>query len=85
MTEPIDQFQKLEEKLGKVVEIFRRTQAENRSLLQQVEKLRTESTQRQGALEQEVQALRREREDVRTRIEKLLDQVETLTKQDSAG
>lgn len=85
MTEPMDQFQKLEEKLGKVVEIFRRTQAENKSLLQQVEKLRSEGAQRQSALEQEVQVLRREREDVRSRIEKLLDQVETLTKQDSAG
>lgn len=84
MTDSMDQFQRLEEKLAKVVEIFRRTEAENKSLLQQVEKLRTENARHESALE-EVQALRREREDVRARVAKLLEQVETLTKQDSAG
>jgi predicted nucleic acid-binding Zn-ribbon protein len=36
-------------------------------------------------LEHEIQALRREREEVRSRVERLLEQVEALTKQDSAG
>ncbi|MGH9405139.1 MAG: hypothetical protein ACRD3D_04785 [Terriglobia bacterium] len=84
----IDPFQLLEEKLGKVVESYKRTQAENRILLQQMEKLQAESkqgVQRQDALEREVQALRREREDVRARVERLLDQVEALTRPDSPG
>ena len=88
MTSPIDPFQLLEEKLGKVVENYKRTQAENRTLLQQMEKLQAESkqgSQRQDALERELQALRREREDVRARVERLLAQVEALTKVDSAG
>lgn len=84
----MEQVQKLEEKISKVVEIFKRTQAENRSLMQQIEKLRTDSRDsihQKEVFEREIQTLRREREDVRLRVEKLLEQVEALTKQDSAG
>ena len=38
-----------------------------------------------AALEKELHALRREREEVRSRIEKLVEQIELLTKPDSAG
>jgi FtsZ-binding cell division protein ZapB len=84
----MDQLEKLEDKLSKVVEVFKRTQAENRSLAQQIEKLKTdsgESFRQRDALEREVQTLRSEREDVRNRVAKLLEQVDALTKQDSAG
>ncbi|MGH9398417.1 MAG: cell division protein ZapB [Terriglobia bacterium] len=84
----MDQFQKLEEKLSKIVETYKRAQAENRDLVQQMEKLKSDSkhgAEQHMALEREVESLRRERDDVRTRIERLLDQVEALTKQDSAG
>jgi len=88
VTDSMIQFQRLEEKLTKMAEIFRQTQAENKSLLQQIEMLKAESketSQRQNTLEHEIQALRREREEVRSRVERLLEQVEALTKQDSAG
>jgi FtsZ-binding cell division protein ZapB len=84
----MDQLEKLEDKLSKVVEVFKRTQAENRSLAQQIEKLKTdsgESFRQRDALEREIQTLRSEREDVRNRVAKLLEQVDALTKQDSAG
>jgi FtsZ-binding cell division protein ZapB len=84
----MDQLQKLEEKLSKVVEVFKRTQAENRSLAQQLENLRAdsgESGRQRDALEREIQTLRSEREDVRNRVAKLLEQVDALTKQDSGG
>ncbi|MGH9450118.1 MAG: hypothetical protein ACRD11_06195 [Terriglobia bacterium] len=84
----MDQFQKLEEKLTRIVETTRRTQTENRDLALQLEKFRSASKQgaeQYAALEREVEALRREREDVRARIERLLAQVDALTKQDSAG
>ncbi len=88
MTDSMDQFRKLEEKIARFVEMFKRTQAENQTLAEQLEKLRadsTESSRGKEALEREIQALRREREDVRLRVEKLLDQVEALTRHDSAG
>jgi FtsZ-binding cell division protein ZapB len=84
----MDQLEKLEDKLSKVVEVFKRTQAENRSLAQQLEKLKADSGEtfrQRDALEREIQTLRSEREDVRNRVAKLLEQVDALTKQDSAG
>jgi len=88
MTESIDHLGKLEEKIVKAAELFRQAQADRRSLQQEIEKLRADfkdRLKRADAQEQELQALRREREDVRNRIEKLLAQIETLTKADSAG
>ncbi|HUY13886.1 MAG TPA: hypothetical protein VMX16_09700 [Terriglobia bacterium] len=88
VTEPSDQFQKLEEKLVRLIEAFKRTQAENRTLEEQVRALKTESKdrgQQMESLEKEVGILRREREDVRGRVEKLLSQMESLTKTDSTA
>jgi len=84
----MDQLEKLEDKLSKIVEVFKRTQAENRSLAQQLEKLKADSGEnfrQRDALERELQTLKSEREDVRNRVAKLLEQVDALTKQDSAG
>jgi chromosome segregation ATPase len=86
MTDPYDHLQKLEDRLSKAVEIFKRTHAEKRALLQEVEKLRAELKERPkrlDALEHDLQALRRERDEVRSRIEKLLGQIETLTNDNS--
>lgn len=84
----MEPFQLLEEKLTRVVEVYRRTQLENRALLAEIEKLRTDSkqgAQHKEALDRELQSLRREREEVRARVERLLQQVDALTKQDAAG
>lgn len=86
MTDPNDHLQKLEEKLTKAVEIFKQIHAEKRALQQEVERLRAELKERPkrlDALEHDLQALRRERDEVRTRIEKLLGQIETLTNSDT--
>ncbi len=88
MTDWEDNFRKLEERLSKVVSLFQRNLAERRALLEEVEKLRTEVKERVkrcDGLERDLQALRREREDVKGRIEKLLQQIDMLTKSDSAG
>jgi FtsZ-binding cell division protein ZapB len=84
----IDHFQKLEEKLLKAIELFKRTQTEKRALEQDVDKLRIESKERvklMDTLERELVALRREREEVRVRIEKLLERIDALTGSDSEG
>jgi chromosome segregation ATPase len=88
MTDSTDHLQKLEEKLSKAVEIFKRTHAEKRALQQEVERLRAELKERPKrveALEHDLQVLRSERDDVRTRIEKLLEQIEALTNSDGEG
>ncbi len=88
MTDTNDHFQMLEEKLLKAAEVFRRTQQEKHVLRQEVERLKADAQERAGrcqALEREVIALRKEREDVRTRVGRLLEQIDTLTKTESAG
>ena len=88
MSDSNDHFQKLEEKLCKVIELFKRMQSEKRALQQDLDKLNTDSKECAkliDTLERELLALRREREDVRVRIEKLLHQIDVLTGPDSEG
>ena len=88
MTDANDHFQRLEEKLFKAAEVFRRGQEERRALSQEVEKLKADAKERARrweALEHELIALRKEREEVRSRVERLLQQIDTLTKTESEG
>jgi len=81
-------LEKLEEKLLKVIEVFKRTQAEKRALQEELDSLKANSkdgAKRVEALERELQTLRRERDDVRTRVEKILQQIDVLTKTDAGG
>ena len=83
-----DQLRKLEEKVLKACELFEQTQAERRALQKALEKLRAETRERVKAgeaHEQEVVALRREREEVRIRLEKLLQRIDALTATQSGG
>jgi len=87
-TDSNDALQKLEEKLLKVIEVFKRTQGEKRALQEELENLKANSkdgSKRLDALERELQTLRRERDDVRTRVEKILQQIDVLTKTDAGG
>ena len=88
VTEAGDKFQKLEEKLRKALDVFKKTQWEKRALQHEIEKLKAAwkaHPKRLEGLERELQALRREREEVRSRIEKLVGEVDALTKADAAG
>ena len=88
MTNPNEQFERLEEKLLRAIELFKRTQTEKRALEQEVERLKGETKERAQAIstmERELIALRREREEVRSRVEKLLERIDALTSPDSEG
>jgi FtsZ-binding cell division protein ZapB len=88
VTDSTDQFQKLEEKLWRAIELFKRTQSEKHALRQDLEKLGSEArehSQQIDALERQLVVLRREREDVRERIEKLLKRIDELTSRNSGG
>lgn len=83
-----ESFEKLEEKISKAGEVFKRAVAEKRDLERALEKLKegsSESEKRFEALQHEVRVLRQEREEVRVRIEKLLNQIEQLTGSGSPG
>lgn len=83
-----DSFAKLEEKIQKAAEIFKQTQLENGRLREEVEKLRADLKERSkhsDGSSRELAALKREREEIRARLERLLRQIDALTKADSAG
>ena len=83
-----ESFQVLEEKISKAGEVFRRAVAEKRDLelaLQNLKESSSGSEKRFETLQREVQLLRREREEVRARIEKLLKQIELLTNPGTPG
>ena len=86
MADSNEHFQKLEERLLKAIDLFKRTRAEKRALQQELEKLRADFNERAKlaeTMERELVSLRREREEVRTRVEKLLHQIDVLTTTDS--
>jgi FtsZ-binding cell division protein ZapB len=88
MPDSLEQFRKLEEKLLKAAEAFKQGRAENRELEEEIERLRAEMKERAkrwDAQEKDIATLRREREEVRERIEKLIDQIDVLTKAERVG
>lgn len=83
-----DPFEKLEERLTKVMELIKRTRSEKRALEKELETLKADAKERAKLLqplEREVVSLRKDREDVRERIEKLLQRIDVLTSSDSEG
>ena len=88
MSDTEDQLLKLEEKFLKALELFEQSRAEKLALRHDLEKLSGESKERAkviDAQERELVALRREREEVRVRVEKLLQRIDALTSPDAGA
>ena len=83
MSDAVVNLEKLETKILKAVDLLKRTQAEKRSLLEQLTKIRADlekHAKSSAGLERDILGLRREREEVRSRIEKLLRQIDVFAK-----
>jgi chromosome segregation ATPase len=83
VSDSVDNLEKLESKILRAADLLKRTQAEKRSLLEQLTKIRAgleKHAKSSEGLEHEILALRREREEVRSRIEKLLRQIDAFAK-----
>ena len=88
MSDSVDTFQQFEEKIARAVEVVKRVQTEKKALEMELEKIKSASKERAReweSKERELVALRREREEVRERVGKLLDQIDALAKPGSAG
>ena len=75
-------FHSLEEKILKTIELLKVERAAKSTAERAAERLREQLSEREEELDSvrtELVALRRERDEVRTRVEKMLDQIETLT------
>jgi septal ring factor EnvC (AmiA/AmiB activator) len=75
-------FQSLEEKILRTIELLKVERAAKATAEKGTARLREQLTEREEELDSvraELVALRREREEVRTRVEKMLGQIESLT------
>jgi hypothetical protein len=83
---PADEFHALEEKIFRTIEMLKQAREAKalaeRSAARLREQLESRDDQTQS-LRAEVVALRREREEIRTRVEKMLKQIEALTHDES--
>ncbi len=78
-----DEFGQLEAKIIELIDRWKRVEAARRGAGEEAERLRAELRQRLEEiqhLERELNSLRREREDVRARIEKLIGQMDALSR-----
>ena len=81
-----DDFHFLEQKVYRAIESLKAARAAKEAAERDVARVRQQMTDRAdelGSLRHEMVALRREREEVRSRVEKLLRQIETLTVEES--
>ena len=80
-------FHSLEEKILRTIELLKAERAAKATAERAAERLREQLSEREEELDSvraELVALRREREEVRTRVEKMLGQIESLTAEESA-
>jgi len=83
VSDSVDNLEKLETKILKAAVLLKRTLAEKSSLLDQLAKIRADlekHAKSSAGRERDILALRREREEVRSRIEKLLRQIDLFAK-----
>ena len=81
-----DDFHSLEEKVYRTIELLKAAREGKATAEREAARLREQLSSRDGDSQharQEVVALRREREEVRARVEKLLKQIDLLTADES--
>jgi chromosome segregation ATPase len=81
-----DDFQSLEEKVYRAIESLKAARAAKDAAERDVARVRQQMADRAdelGSLRHEMVVLRREREEVRSRVERLLKQIEALTADES--
>jgi septal ring factor EnvC (AmiA/AmiB activator) len=80
-------FQSLEEKVLRTIELLKTAREAKATAERDAARLRDQLNQREeevDTMRSELIALRKEREEVRTRIEKMLGQIDSLTAEESA-
>jgi chromosome segregation ATPase len=83
-----DEFHSLEEKVYKTIELLKSARDAKSAAERDAARVREQLEIREeevDSLKSEVIALRKEREEVRTRVEKMLKQIDELTAEESAG
>jgi len=81
---PADEFQALEEKVYRTIELYKAAREAKTSSERDVQRLRQQLEEREEEVEtlrREAVQLRKDREEVRGRVEKMLRQIDTIGEQ----
>jgi hypothetical protein len=85
---PADDFQALEDKVYRTIELYKAAREAKASAERDVQRLRQQLEEREEQSEQlrrELVQLRKDREEVRARVEKMLHQIEALGEEQAAS
>jgi chromosome segregation ATPase len=78
---PVDNFQALEEKIYRTIELYKAARHAQESAERDAQRLRQQLEEREEqivALRRETVQLKKEREEVRGRVEKMLEQIDSI-------
>jgi predicted nucleic acid-binding Zn-ribbon protein len=81
---PADNFQALEEKIYRTIDMYKAARAAQAGAERDVQRLREQLEEREDelvALRRETVQLRKEREEIRSRVEKMLAQIESIAEE----
>jgi hypothetical protein len=85
---PAEDFQALEEKVYRTIELYKAAKDARATAERDAKRLREQLEEREEeneTMRRELVHLRKDREDIRVRVEKLLSQMETLTEEQAAS
>jgi len=85
---PAEDFQALEEKVYRTIELYKAAKEARATAERDVKRLREQLEEREEqneAMRRELVQLRKDREDIRARVEKMLSQMESLTHEQAAS
>jgi predicted nucleic acid-binding Zn-ribbon protein len=85
---PAEDFQALEEKVYRTIELYKAAKDARATAERDARRLREQLEEREEeneTMRRELVQLRKDREDIRVRVEKLLSQMETLTQEQAAS
>ena len=78
---PADDFQALEDKIYRTIELYKAARQAQAAAERETQRVRQQMQEREdelGTLRRETVRLKKEREDIRGRVEKMLEQIESI-------
>ncbi len=85
---PAEDFQALEEKVYRTIELYKAAKEARATAERDLQRLREQLEEREEeneTMRRELVQLRKDREDIRTRVEKMLSQMDSLTHEQAAS
>jgi predicted nucleic acid-binding Zn-ribbon protein len=85
---PAEDFQALEEKVYRTIELYKAAKDARATAERDVQRLREQLEEREEeneTMRRELMQLRKDREDIRSRVEKMLSQIDSVTHEQAAS